>query len=157
MPPKASRKRPAAALDTTQADSALHRSLVQLGTATGLVGAITALNDHGWLTNSAMTSLACTGTRRRLQSAKRSHATASTPYGRLVQQHDIGHDKLKHWEYIHPMALLWYVCKLSATFANMCFACIKPGVPLRVLIYVDEICPGNPLRYMSPVVSACHA
>ena len=146
MPPKRALKRPAAALDEDAAT--LHRSLVQYGTSAGLVEAMSALNDSGWLTPAAMARMESVGTRRRLLTAKLSHSTASTPYGRLVQQHNIDHPKLKYWEFIHPMALLWYVCQLSSKFAAMFCSCVRPGVPLRLLIYVDEICPGNPLRHM---------
>jgi hypothetical protein len=44
------------------------------------------------------------------------------------------------------MALISYLCRISAAFASVVFDTIVPGVPLTLVIYLDEICPGNPLR-----------
>ena len=44
------------------------------------------------------------------------------------------------------MALIYYLAQLSHTFASMMFESHVPGVPTKLVIYIDEICPGNPLR-----------
>jgi hypothetical protein len=144
MPPKLVRKRPAAELNT--ADDALHRTLVQWGTQVGLVNTLTALQSAGWLTDDAIRSNAKVGTRRRLQNATTCHSSAVTPYGRVVQRMQLPIDKLPYWEYINPLALMYYLSSVCAQFGNMMQASNTPGVPMKVIIYIDEICPGNPLR-----------
>ena len=146
MPPKGARKRPAAALDTSAADDALHRTLVQCGTQVGLVNTLIALQDAGWLTDDAVRSNTQVGTRRRLHNATTCHSTSITPYGRVVQYMQLPLEKLPNWEYINPLALLYYLSSICVPFGNMMRESNTPGVPMKIIIYIDEICPGNPLR-----------
>ena len=67
-----------------------------------------------------------------------------TPYGKVLQRMDLGLAALPYWEYIHPMALLFYLAGLSITFASMMMECTVSGVPCNIIIYIDEITPGNP-------------
>ena len=54
--------------------------------------------------------------------------------------------KLPRWQYAHPLALLHYLSVIGPKFGELMYRCIVPGVPLRIILYIDEICPGNPLR-----------
>ena len=51
------------------------------------------------------------------------------------------------WPFIHPMALLWLLFKLPASFAELITECMdKSPSGLRIVIFVDEFTPGNVLR-----------
>ena len=80
------------------------------------------------------------------QSAKKA-ANIETPYGRVVQQLHIGTDELKYWDYVHPLALLSCLTERSSALGDIMTQCIGDGTkPLSVVIYLDEITPGDPLR-----------
>ena len=91
-----------------------------------------------------------TSTERQLltaaQQCTETHAHADTPYGPVVQKVPLGIAKLPHWEICHPMAYLWYMTKISPAFASVVTSCTQSGKPLRLVIYCDEMIPGNPFR-----------
>ena len=70
----------------------------------------------------------------------------STPYGTVVASMALPIAELPEWKYCNPLALLHYLCTISVQFAQMMQSCSTVGVPLKLIIYIDEICPGNPLR-----------
>ena len=135
-------KRPARAPEATN-DTLRHLS--QCGTRTGLSSALGYLAEAGWLCPKVMKD-ATTGVRRKMSKAVADHAKASTPYGNVVQQMALPLAKLPLWDYVHPMALLYYLALISTAFGSMMEESVTLGVPMRVIIYIDEICPGNPLR-----------
>ena len=54
----------------------------------------------------------------------------------------------KDWS-LGKFAIPWrcfITCRLSVPFFSDLFSTCADGVALRVVIYIDEICPGNPLR-----------
>ena len=51
-----------------------------------------------------------------------------------------------NWEYCSPAAYLHYISTLNPTFGDLMRASLRPGQPATVVLYVDEICPGNPFR-----------
>ena len=82
------------------------------------------------------------------QSAKKA-ANIKTPYGRVVQQLQIDTDEFKefNWDYVHPLALLYCLTERSSALGDIMIQCIGDGTkPLSVVIYLDEITPGDPLR-----------
>lgn len=80
------------------------------------------------------------------QSAKKA-ANIETPYGRVVQQLHIDTDELKYWDYVHPLALLYCLTERSSALGDIMTQCIGDGTkPLSVVIYLDEITPGDPCR-----------
>ena len=84
-------------------------------------------------------------TRRVLQQAAEDHSKAKTPYGPLVQKLDVpGMDE--PMEYCHPAAYFRYMSTLNAAFGNIMIACIRQGHKLTVIMYLDELIPGNPFR-----------
>ena len=135
-----SRQRPSQ-IDIT-CDDALYRKLSQCGTQTGIVTALNALHDAGLLSETVAIDRKL---KRKLAAGPQSHCAASTPYGPLVQNMPLPLAKLPQWSYCHPMALVWYLSKTSTGFADAMLSG-TPGVPLRIVIYIDEICPGNPFR-----------
>ena len=84
--------------------------------------------------------------RRQMQHATEAHANAMTPYGKVVQGIRLDSSKLKTWEICHPFALLWYLTSISVNFADMMRKCTTSGRPLRLVVYVDGLIPGNPFR-----------
>ena len=148
MPPKGSRKRaaPPSDADTSAADVSLHRKLVQCGTKTALCNIVNTLVEAGWKPPAVLRSKSTASTRRKLHVAKSFHAKASTPYGTVMQRMALPLTDLPMWSYINPMALLYYLSTLSSDFALMMASCATPGVPLNIILYIDEIAPGNPLR-----------
>ena len=87
-------------------------------------------------------------TRRRLSKAQQQHGRTNTPSGTVIQRMPlpIGEEKPMQWLYAHPVALIHHMCSLSACFRGVMADVAVEGQPLGIIIYIDEICPGNPLR-----------
>ena len=128
-------KRPARAPEATN-DTLRHLS--QCGTRTGLSSALGYLAEAGWLCPKVMKD-ATTGVRRKMSKAVADHAKASTPYGNVVQQMALPLAKLPLWDYVHPMALLYYLALISTAFGSMMEESVTLGVPMRVIIYIDDM------------------
>ena len=143
MPP---RKRSAMrAPDLEAHDPELFSKLVGCGTKTGLVDAIAALGKAGWL-KSNMCNVNARLLRRRLQDAVKHHHDKCTPYGPVVQSMALPINALHRWEFAHPCAFLSYLSTLCPAFSEIMHSVVKPGVPCGLIIYIDEIQPGDPLR-----------
>ena len=85
--------------------------------------------------------------RREAQSAIEEHALADTPYGRVVQRLDLGTPALCQWEYVNPFAYLYHLTRMSKGFSELMTATLGSAQgPLRIVLYIDEVNPGNPLR-----------
>jgi len=67
-----------------------------------------------------------------------------TPYGPLIQMLDLPSEKVPKWEYVHPMAYLYYICTISKAFFDVMKASIDG---CKVLLYIDEINPGDSLHF----------
>ena len=139
------RKRNASTAPTTALDADTLRKLSECGTRTGLNDALEHLAVAGWLKASVASQLE-SGAKRKIEKAVQDHACADTPYGQVLQYMEMPITKLKRWAFAHPLALLSHLAVISTAFAEMMESCITPGVLMRVVIYIDEICPGNPLR-----------
>jgi len=81
-----------------------------------------------------------------LQRATEHHSKQQTPYGTVVQSVHLGLDKMQDWEICHPYAFLWYLCHISEPFQKVMHDCTKDGQILRLVVYTDEMIPGNPFR-----------
>ena len=139
------RKRPASGGEGSvevSRQSALYRTLVQCGTKRGLVDAVHALGAAGYLVDDALD----VDVKRRLQIAATHHANADTPYGKVVQSMPLPSARLRLWQYCNPLALIWYLSSISNSFSDLMDASSTLGVPMRIVIYIDEVCLGNPLR-----------
>ena len=151
MPPKKvpvchapSLKRPAAPKESVLHDVELHQELTQCGNDAQLAKVLGTLSERGWLKGEVVAGKT-RSIQRKLDGASKIHGNMKTPYGTVVQQMDLPVRSLPKWKFAHPMALLFYLCLLSAPFADV-MEHTSPGQPLRIVIYIDEICPGNPLR-----------
>ena len=83
-------------------------------------------------------------TRGILQAAGKDHSTATTAYGPVVQQMQIlGIGK---WEYCHPQAYLRYMSSLSDSYAEVFMHSECRTQKMSIVLYLDEIVPGNPFR-----------
>ncbi len=85
--------------------------------------------------------------KRKLQESEEYHSNVVTPYGKVVQTMDLGeHSELRFWDYVNPFAWLHYMATLSSAFGDMMKRSHVEGRPCRLLIYADELIPGNPFR-----------
>jgi len=82
------------------------------------------------------------------------HSKTNTPYGPVVQTLLLptDDDDPIPWECCNPMALIYHLASISVAFSDIMVKSHTPGVPMRIVIYVDECQPGNPLR---PEKSRC--
>ena len=112
--------------------------------------------------------------RKKLGAAIAAPGEGETPYGLVVKEMELGDVKLP---YICPFALLWSLCNASvacpdaasaagpdasvagpdatsaagpdvSSFATFLRSCFQRGQKGRIVIYVDEIIPGNPLKHV---------
>ena len=143
MGKKGNKRKPSA--DPLPSDVVLGE-LVQCSTRTGMVAALSSLGKAGWL-NEDVVKLTANDERlkRGLRKAQLKHCEARTPYGAVVQSISTMIEGLESWEICHPMALFYHLSTISSFFSDL-FSTCADGVALRVVIYIDEICPGNPLR-----------
>ena len=80
------------------------------------------------------------GLRRQLQRAAIEHSRVHTHYGYVIQQLDLGHDDLRFWEYCNPFAWLYYISTLNNEFGQVMRDYLRPGRPMTIAIYADEVC-----------------
>jgi hypothetical protein len=76
------------------------------------------------------------------------HAKAETPYGTVVQGIELEtFDGPMKWDIINPFAYIWYLSSLSQDFAVLIADSLRRSQNmLRLVMYGDELTPGNPLR-----------
>ena len=108
-------------------------------TKTALAETLRVLSKQGYLEIGA--------TKRELREASEHHAKQDTPYGRVVQRIELNVPGLKYLDFINPFAFLYYLTMISAAFAALMHDCCRDATrPLRLVIYMDEMNPGNPFR-----------
>lgn len=108
-------------------------------TKTALLSTLQSLKDHGMLDVDV--------SRGDLKRAAEHHANQQTPYGAVVQKIELNAPRLKYLDIVHPFAFLYYLTKISAHFAQLMYECCRDNVnPLRLIVYADEMTPGNPFR-----------
>ena len=120
------------------------RALLGCGTKTGICAALEALQRAGLLrTHDSNRKL-----RRTLQRAAVEHGNQNTAYGTVIQKVDLGVPGVQPWEYCHPLAYLRYISTLNNSFGEVMQSCLEgvEGEALTVILYMDELCPGNPYR-----------
>ena len=86
--------------------------------------------------------------RRKVQVGVEAHSHVETPYGPMVQQIQIGTSSLSMWDICNPLAFLYYMSSISTYFCTVMRDCAtrRAGLPLRLVLYADEMIPGNPFR-----------
>ena len=133
-------KRPAAASrggpHVTDADLS-HMSAARV-TKSGVHHILSYLHTRGFLEDAVP--------RNRISRAVAHHSSIETPYGTVVQPFHVGIEQPV--ECCHPAALLYYMCTISATFADLCkrTVMLAGDTPLRYIAYNDGVVPGNPFR-----------
>ncbi len=85
------------------------------------------------------------GFKRAIAGASKDHCDFQTPYGKVVQELDLG-PGLSKWEYCNPLAFIYYLSTISVAFSDMMRQSVADASTCRIVIYVDELCPGNPFR-----------
>lgn len=83
-------------------------------------------------------------TKTLLTNASRDHSTALTVYGRVVQTMQLPGLE-EPWEFVEPKAYLRYMSSLSDSYAEVMNSTEGP-TKFNVILYLDEIIPGNPFR-----------
>jgi|AntRauTorckE5430_2_1112549.scaffolds.fasta_scaffold02022_2 hypothetical protein len=134
----ACRKRPAA-------DISLYQDLVQHGTKQGITNTLLSLQRHGLIADATF-GRSNRKIRGELGDAQQQHAKAMTPYGRIVQRMHCPIPEYPNWEIIHPLALLHYLSGLSAAFGDVMADSVANHRVLHLVLYMDEVNPGNPFR-----------
>ena len=122
-------------------DSELRQLVAQKSkTKRTLVDTLALLKEFGKLETAT--------TRRELRNAIEHHGNQMTPYGTVIQRVRLGAPGLEFLDICNPFALLYYLATLSTAFGAMMYECVEAaaGLPLRLVVYADEMCPGNPYR-----------
>ena len=81
---------------------------------------------------------------RSLRRARDKEIDAPTPYGKLHKKISLSGTEL---EVQNPLALIYHLCMHSACFSGLMRELPRssPVAPLNLVIYADEVLPGNPL------------
>ena len=88
--------------------------------------------------------------RASIRKARDQCVSSSTPYGAVHQQVDIAEGLTIDVQ--HPLAMLFWACKNSPRFSDMLERCLAKAPctqanPWRIVVYCDEVSPGNQLAY----------
>ena len=92
--------------------------------------------------------------RQEVRDARDLAAKTTTSYGPLHQRILVltKSGKYVDVEIAHPFAMLQHVCKVSTSFANLLLGTVASvpnnlSDPWNLIVYTDEVTPGNPLAY----------
>ena len=124
----------------------LHCELLKPGcTKTALAQILHTLHRNGLLDKS-MAAESERAVKETLQQALKVHSECNTPYGPVVQRMNLG-KSMPDWSFIHPCALLYHLSDVCTSFGDLMGELIGLQFrKLRVILYIDELTPGNPLR-----------
>ena len=113
------------------------------GTKSSIARVLSILKAKGQLTDN---HLGGTNEYNALIRSSRKHGDATTPYGTVVQRTKLDVDYVL--PYVHPCAVLYYLTSISTDFARFIDSLLdnQGTKPLNVVVYGDEMTPGNPLR-----------
>ena len=113
-------------------------------TKSALAHILTTLHQKGLLTDASIGSGAVRTVRGRIQAAIESSAQERTPYGKLIDSMHFNAETTI--EYCNPFALLFVIARLSYPFFSLLSDIAHRASPFKLVLYIDEVCPGNPLR-----------
>ena len=98
-----------------------------------------------------------TGRRNDIKDARDAVALSSTPYGRISQVITLrsatgGSDMSVELQ--HPFAMFYYCCSTSRALSALVTTCVERhpptlSKPWNIIVYTDEISPGNQLGYQN--------
>lgn len=122
------------------------------GTQVGAARLLQRLRDHGLLVKSAFEGCS-ERTLRGDASRGTSDAVANviTPFGAVVQSMNVHGTNL---DVVNPFAFLHHMCTQQFAFFRLLFP-DEQGVHRKVVLYVDEVRPGNPLRHDKGRTTQC--
>jgi hypothetical protein len=104
------------------------------------------LHDNGLLVNETMGG---PRERHKIRTAVEHHARAMTPYGCVVQQVGVPlvDGTTFAWDIINSFAFMYYLTSLCVPFARIMHDSLRAaGGQLQLVLYGDELTPGNVLR-----------
>ena len=103
-------------------------------------------NVEGKLRAEVQSSSSSRQIRKDLMTAAGRHANTHTPYGNVVQQMHLGLHDTPVLDYVNPFAYLYHLTAVSDSFATMMADSMSGTRPMKLIMYIDELTPGNPLR-----------
>lgn len=118
---------------------------------TALAKVLRVLDDQGELT-SQIGAKSERNIRKNMQSGITELLGVSTPYGSMMETLKIDEKDVPPIEFINPFALLWVLADKKPEFWSLLCDGRCPLSEAKLLLYIDEVTPGNPLR---PEKSRC--
>ena len=118
---------------------------------TALAKVLRVLDDEGHIT-STLGEGSERNIRKTMQSAVADVLKVRTPVGQMIEVLHIGDKDVPTLECINPFALLWTLADRQPEFYSLLIDGRDVMSPAKLLLYIDEVTPGNPLR---PEKSRC--
>lgn len=112
-------------------------------TKTALARTLVSLHKEGILNDDVIGKGTENAVRKNLTERARTLSAEATPYGPCIQELKLGE---KNWKFIHPMALLFLLSKLSSALGDMISEAVRGIKEMTIVVFVDEFKPGNVLR-----------
>ena len=114
-----------------------------MGTKNSIARVLSILKAKGKLTDDRLGS---ESESKALVRSSRKHGDTTTPYGTVVQRTKLDDNYVL--PYVHPCAIIYYLTSISKDFATFIGGVLdsQGAKPLSVVVYGDEMTPGNPLR-----------
>ena len=114
---------------------------------TAIAKILMSLHKAGCLVEGVVPVASVDHIRKDIARASDKIASARTPYGPVIQQLDLETTPPTRWDYIHPLALVFFLSTICSQFGAMMARTIdKHGSMLKIAVYIDEVRPGNVLR-----------
>lgn len=125
----------------------VHRALLATASScpkVGIARILLALHKEGLLDEGLVPRADENAVRKSIGKSAAELAVAVTPFGPLVQSIDLPTTPAFKWDFIHPMALVFYLSTVSISFSKL-MESVCTGM-MNIVINMDEAKPGNPLR-----------
>ena len=121
---------------------------------TGVSKVLQVLHSHGEL-RSDIGGGSDRTIRERLQVSVDDAVALDTPYGRLVESSPLQHPTYETFEFVNPFALLHVLAARSRDFYDLLAKVDNPIEHRKIVLYIDELTPGNPLRHEKSRCTQC--
>ena len=125
-----------------------HLSRIQGCTKSALAAILHRLQQRGDLSSVDVAQSAAPETiRKRMREPYRNLRAIETPHGPLLKRIETGVDSEPEIEIVNPMAYLYHLSTICPSFAELMQEVSEGGNRLlRIVLYIDSVNPGNPLR-----------
>ncbi len=108
---------------------------------------LNTLHEEGLLVDGVVEHNTPEATRKDLSKLGVDMANRSTPFGKVIQSIHLETTPAIDMEFLHPMALVYYLSQISKAFGDLMYEVIaKHGRHLRIVMYIGECRSGNVLR-----------